>query len=311
MINTLTLNPAVDKILYVDKFEKNITTRIKRVLYTIGGKGTHVSINLSIMGEKNNAFGWAHGAVGKQVMEMLGEYEGVNVCFNYKDEQNTRTNYLLNEKNGDSTLITEKGAQLSKEDLDATIEKLRENMHKGDFLALSGDASNYADPYVYNYILEALSDMELKVFLDSSGASLKKCLDKKPFLIKPNADELSMICDRHVEEETNDVVDAIKSLDKYDINVIAVSLGGKGSVVKYYDRYFEVKPPKINVRNTVGCGDCYLSGLLYGFSKGMEIEDILSYATAVSAATAESELSVGFDIKRAQELIGKAQIKEL
>ena len=28
MINTLTLNPAIDKILYVDRFVKNVTTRI-------------------------------------------------------------------------------------------------------------------------------------------------------------------------------------------------------------------------------------------------------------------------------------------
>ena len=51
MINTLTLNPAIDKILYVDRFVKNVTTRIIEQKETLGGKGTHVSLNLSFMGK--------------------------------------------------------------------------------------------------------------------------------------------------------------------------------------------------------------------------------------------------------------------
>ena len=44
MINTLTLNPAVDKILYVEEFKRNITTRIKEVKDTIGGKAAYLAV---------------------------------------------------------------------------------------------------------------------------------------------------------------------------------------------------------------------------------------------------------------------------
>ena len=49
MIHTLTLNPAIDRILYLDRFERNITNRIQRSQDTLGGKGTHVSINLKLL----------------------------------------------------------------------------------------------------------------------------------------------------------------------------------------------------------------------------------------------------------------------
>lgn len=55
MIHTLTLNPAIDRILYLSRFDKNVTNRIQKTVDTIGGKGTHVSINLKILGKENTA----------------------------------------------------------------------------------------------------------------------------------------------------------------------------------------------------------------------------------------------------------------
>ncbi len=311
MINTLTLNPAVDKILYVDEFKRNITTRIKEVKDTIGGKGTHVSIDLSVMGDDSRAFGMAHGATGKRVIDMLSGYEGLDVKFIYREEGETRTNYLLNEKNGDSTLITEKGMQLTDKDIGDIIDCMRENTGEGDFLALSGDASNCADPYVYNKMLEALSEKNYHVFLDTSGETLKKCIEYKPFLIKPNLDELSYLVGRDVEDEDADILSAIRELDPYGVPVIAVSLGGRGSIVRAGDSAYKVDPPDIDPVNTVGCGDCYLSGLLHGFSREMATEDILAFATGVSAAAAMNELSSGFDFGLAKELEDRVKITRL
>lgn len=309
MINTVTLNPAMDKILYVDKFTPNVTTRIQKIDYSIGGKGTHVSINLSIMGEAGNAFGCAHGETGRRVISMLEGY-GIRALFNWKDGAETRTNYLLNETTGDSTLITEPGVPLAQADIDALIETMRANMSTGDYLAFSGDASNYSDPFAYNYMISRLGEKEPKVFLDTSGESLKKCLSAQPFLIKPNLDELQYLCGMEVSS-AEDIRDAIDTLSSFHIPVIAVSLGGDGSIVKYGQTYYAVTPPKVNVENTVGCGDCFLAGLLFGFSRGMEIADVLRHATAVSSAAAECALSVGFDAGRAEALKSQVTITQI
>ena len=59
MINTVTLNPAVDRILYLNRVQKNITNRTRSGVKTVGGKGTHVSMNLAILGIPSRAFGLA------------------------------------------------------------------------------------------------------------------------------------------------------------------------------------------------------------------------------------------------------------
>ena len=65
MINTITLNPAIDVIIYLDRFVRNITNRIQSTAVTMGGKGTHVSMNLKLMGSSSRAFGFGFGATGR------------------------------------------------------------------------------------------------------------------------------------------------------------------------------------------------------------------------------------------------------
>ena len=311
MINTITLNPAVDKILYVEEFKRNITTRIQRVKDTIGGKGTHVSINLSIMGDKSRAYGFTHGKTGEKVLELMGEYENIDLKFIHSENNNTRTNYLLNEKNGDSTLITETGVTLSDADIDDLIALLDKTTEENDFLVFSGDASNHPDPYVYNRILDKLKHKNYRVFLDTSGATLGKCIEHKPFLIKPNLDEPSFLLGRDIEDKDEEIINAINELDDTGVKVIAVSLGGRGSIVKANGEFFRAMPPKITPLNTVGCGDCFLAGLLHGFSTSDDIEEILRYATAVSAAAAMCELSVGFDSELLEKFKKEATIEKI
>lgn len=311
MINTLTLNPAIDKILYVDRFVKNVTTRIIEQKETLGGKGTHVSLNLSFMGKGSRAFGICFGGTGDKIIGMMKK-NNIDVCFIKKDRDgaDSRTNYLINERSGDSTLITERGEMLLEEDLSELKNLMSRKIAKNDFLVFSGDASNYKNSFVYNDIMDALAHLELKVFIDTSGQALKNCLKAKPFLIKPNLDELEVLCERKISCEISDIVCAIDSLNQYEIPCVAVSLGEEGSIVRHYDEYYRVIAPKVRAVNTVGCGDCYLSGLLYGFESEMDIRSTLAHATAYSAACALVEDSVGFDAC-AENLKNQVRIEKL
>ena len=299
-IHTVTLNPALDQILYLPEFHPEVTNRLTRSVCGLGGKGTHVSINLALLGIDNTALGIAHGDTGTKIMEML-KSQGIRVCFQHYTEQDSRTNYLLIEDGGACTCLSSKGVPLTDKDISSFIQYLDQQIQEGDFLILSEDASNCPDAFVYNKIIQHMQKKHLKVFLDASGETLKKCIQEQPYLIKPNQDELSYLCGKELNCE-NDIREALISLDCYHIPVIAVSLGSSGSMVRINNKIYRVFPPKIQVKNTIGCGDCFLSGLIYGVYKGLSDEETLKLATAISAATAESELSVGFDMERAKVL---------
>ena len=311
MIHTVTLNPALDKVLFLKEqgLVLNCTNRAKRMLDTIGGKGTHVSLNLCQLGVDNCAFGLAYGANGREIMRALRQ-EGVDVRFVYNERANSRVNTLLIEENGNCTTVAEPGVVPTEQEFNDLLTAMKESIKPGDSLVLSGDASN-CPPDVYVRILQELADKQLHIYLDASGPSLLQCLPSSPFFIKPNEDELSQICGRPLQSERDIIESVCKISEEYDIQIIAVTLGHNGSVVKMGGDIYRVKPPQVQVRNTIGCGDCFLSGMIYGSAKNLSPEESLRFATAASAANAESDLSFGFDEVRAGELLSLCKVEKI
>lgn len=311
MICTLTINPAIDKLLFISKLNRDNTNRIQKSKKVLGGKGTHVSINLSLLGEENRAYGIGYGKTGAIIEEML-KNSRIQVEFLHFDEGESRTNYALVEENHFCTLITEKGRIIPQNVCRQLLNRILDTIGTEDYLVLSGDASNTELPYMYNYVMQEMKQKRprVKVFLDTSSENLIRGLDQKPFLVKPNEDELSQIMGKSIASD-EEVLEGIEWIKKKGIECVAVSRGGKGSIVAYKEEVYKVHPLQVNVINTIGCGDAYLSGLVYGFEKNMDFQDILKLAASVSAATAESELTVGFDVARVMQLRNKVELQKL
>lgn len=302
MICTLTINPAVDRLFFISELNRDNTNRIKRIETVLGGKGTHVSANLRILGCENRAYGIGYGKAGKTIEHML-EACGIQVAFLHFETGESRTNYALIEDDHTCTLITEKGETVPEKVCNKLADYMTDTLEDGDYLVLSGDASNTEIPFIYNYIIDKIKEqnLDIRIFLDTSSENLVRGLDQCPFLVKPNADELSQIMGRPVSTD-EEILEGIEMISGKGIECVAVSRGGKGSIVKYDGEIYKVRPLKVSVVNTIGCGDAFLSGLVYGFEKEMEFPEILKLAAGISAATAESDLTVGFDLERAMEL---------
>jgi len=65
-------------------------------------------------------------------------------------------------------------------------------------------------------------------------------------------------------------------------------------------RRWRILPPPVASKNTIGCGDAMLAGLLQALSEGRAFDDALLFATAVAAAQAESRHAGELDPERAR-----------
>jgi len=303
LIFTVTLNPAVDKILFLDEFQRSRTNRLTQTLETIGGKGTHVSINLKLQDVQSTALGIALGENGKKIVKIL-EGWGVEVQFLQYDlpGMESRTNYEIVENSGHiCTMVTERGPILPTRITDDLLKQIRGLVKAGDMLVLTGDASNVEDAAIYSKLTLVVKELGVKVFLDASGHYLKEGLSSSPFLIKPNFEELCFIAGRDLKTEA-EIVAAMQSLDGFNIPMIAMTWNGNGAIVKNGRDFYGVNPIKVEAINEGGCGDAFLSAIIAGIEKNISIEATLKAAAAVAAAAAESEITAGFDPTRAAEL---------
>lgn len=92
---------------------------------------------------------------------------------------------------------------------------------------------------------------------------------------------------------------------------MVISLGGAGAVMICDAGIYHAKTSKVEVVNTVGCGDSMVGALAVGFEKGMEPKEALRYAASVGTANALSPDTGNFDPKVQKELFGKTTVEKI
>ncbi|MCL6629337.1 MAG: 1-phosphofructokinase, partial [Armatimonadetes bacterium] len=70
MISTVTLNPALDKSVYIDRLRPNDANRIIKIEIDAGGKGVNASRMLKELGSQTVALGFLGGQTGRFIEQV-------------------------------------------------------------------------------------------------------------------------------------------------------------------------------------------------------------------------------------------------
>ncbi|GIN62624.1 tagatose-6-phosphate kinase [Robertmurraya siralis] len=302
MIYTVTLNPAIDRIMRVQgQLVRGKNNRVSCNMLDIGGKGTHVSVVLSILNTPNIATGFA-GEGKKDILYKLLKEQNVDPQFYILEGKEIRENYvLMDESNTGSFMITHTGPEVTKKQVESFVDDLSKKLTKDDFVVFAGNPSKYMSAGEYLYILKEVKKTGAKVIVDASGDYLKAALKIQPTLIKPNQFELSELTGMKIHS-IDDCFKAYQQFDGIDMEYLVVTLGKQGAILFHQNGAYHAKAPRVETVNDTGCGDAFVGGLVYGLYHHHSIEDILVFATAISASKAMQITSSGFEVKRANEL---------
>ena len=285
MIYSVTLNPSIDFIVRVKDFQLGETNRAYEDNFFAGGKGIMVSkllknvktdcVNLGFLGGFTGAF----IEQNLKKLNILSDFVTVN--------ENTRVNVKL--KTETETEINCQGPKISDSEKEEFLDKIRK-IKSDDFLILSGSVPSNLGNDFYITIIEILNKNGVKFTLDSSGETFSKSLKYKPFLIKPNKDELKEYA--RIEFKNNqEIVNYVREnlVDKAEH--VIISLGGEGAL--YIDKNFSLfaypLSVKENVVNTVGAGDSVVAGFVNYMLKHNDVERAFRFAVACGTATSFSE----------------------
>ena len=98
MILTITANPTVDRVYFVDNFQMGEVHRPQRMVCSAGGKGLNVARVAHIMGEDTVAMGFVGGFNGEYIKSELQKL-GIKTDFTQVDGE-TRICVNISDKNG-------------------------------------------------------------------------------------------------------------------------------------------------------------------------------------------------------------------
>ena len=285
MIYTVTFNPAIDYLVYVPELSVGSIIRSEKESTFCGGKGINVSLILQELGIESTATGFLAGFTGSAIEQALSG-GAIRTDFVHLKEGLTRINVKI--RSGQETDINARGPAISDSEIGELLKKL-EILKSGDILVLAGSIPNTLPSDIYEKIMEQLSGRGILFVVDATGDLLMNSLKYKPFLIKPNNDELGEIFGVKISTPEEALKYAEELRKTGAVNVL-VSMGSKGAVLidengeKHSFGAFDGK-----VVNTVGAGDSMVAGFIAGYLQKGDYEYALKLGSAAGAATAFRE----------------------
>ena len=267
MIYTVTFNPSLDYVVKVDAFAVGEINRTQAENIYPGGKGINVSLVLQNLGLQSVALGFTAGFSGTEIERLL-QKAGCRCDFIQVGAGYSRINTKI--ISDSETALNGQGPQLSKEELQKLFAKLQ-GLTQDDILV----------------ILELLQPACTRVVVDATGDLLLKVLKYKPFLIKPNHEELGEFFGRGPLLNEDDILAAALKLQQQGARNVLVSRGADGAVLLDENgRQHMMASPKGKLVNSVGAGDSMVAGFLAGYLKTQDYEEALRLGVAAGSASA-------------------------
>jgi 1-phosphofructokinase family hexose kinase len=306
---TVTLNPVLDRALWIRDFKAGKTLQVEKSSVVAGGKGVNVSRALLLFGIKSIATGIMAREERASYVRLL-ESDGIDHNFS-PVEGRLRTNItIISDSTDEETHIRDRGPQLNPRELERFEKKLSQLVDGRSFVVFAGSIPEGLPDDSYRRLIHTVQKEGNSAALDASGTPLKKGLAAAPVFIKPNERETKDALGVSPRTEKQ-IREAASAFLKMGISQCMISCGKRGLYFCTPQECIRARVSVENPLNSVGSGDAALAGGIIGILCGLEEDKIARLACAMGAANTLMSGACVFDRKNVQKLYTAAEITRI
>lgn len=307
MILTVTLNPCIDKTIYLDILETGGYNRVKSTRIDVAGKGLNVSTVLNHLGEDTLCMGLNFRNNGT-LLERTVNNRGLKHHFVYADGS-IRTNIKLFEQASHTmTEINEAGPCVSSSVIDRLVDEIDARLEHTHILVLSGSIPPGVPADIYQRLIRMAHRKDVKTVLDTAGEPFALGLREKPFLIKPNGVEFEQTFRQELKSGKTPLEIARSVIDS-GVSYLCISLGEDGALLLDREHTYRAKALPVEAKGLTGAGDSMVAGMCYALRKHLGSEDMLRWAMACAAGSVRQEGTLLAGESDVQELLPAVNIE--
>jgi len=282
----VALHPAIDRTIRIPRFRSGGAIRGRLVLVEAAGKGMNITCSLAGLGHDVVA----HGFLGRSDEEFFRASlppGRVRAGFVTVGGDIRRSITIIEAEKETDTHILSGSMRVGRQDIRRLMSRLRSEVGEGDWAVFGGSLPDGMQPSDYVRALSACGRRGARVIVDTSGPMLRAALGEKPWLVKPNREELGELVGRRLRARGK-ILDAAHSLLDRCGHVL-VSLGAEGALlVTPSGSWHAQETRRAKVVHTVGCGDALLAGFLSAYASGKKPEESLRFGVACGSACVRS-----------------------
>jgi 1-phosphofructokinase family hexose kinase len=283
LIVTLTINPAVDRVMTVDRLVFEDRAYILDQGLAAGGRGVNASQVIHSFGGKTLALLTSGGAAGERMEQIL---QGMGFPFEVvRVRSESRTNFTISDKQGLTIKLNEGGAPLEPAELKDIHKLVEARLTKARWLMICGSVPPGVPVHYYCELIELAKARGVKTLVDTDGDALHHALEAKPTVITPNQHEAERLLNRAIitRGQFLEAVDRIRAMGPESV---ILSLGARGAIGSGPEGVFEALAPRIDALCPIGAGDALAAAFTWGMDKKKTFYDSLRWGVATGTAAA-------------------------
>ena len=300
-------NLTTDRTLELDELRPGEVMRFTRATVTPGGKGVNVARVALALGAPATLVALAPGRTGHAVVELL-EDEGLGVRA-VPTSGEVRAAIVVLEQSGRTTVLNEPGPPLADEEWEAYEEAIAAAIPEHRVLVCSGSVPPGAPDDAYGRLARLARERGATALVDAAGETLAAALAAEPDFVTPNYVEAEgVILGQRTDEggvppsEARERACAAAARLAERVRFAIVTAGAAGVALAGETEAAWLEAPPVSVRNSVGAGDSFVGGFAGAIERGSDVRSAVVAGMAAAAASVETELAGGVDLRRVDEL---------
>jgi 6-phosphofructokinase 2 len=281
-IVTLTISPAVDVSTSVARMVPFTKMRCAQAHRDPGGGGINVARVLKRLGVEATAVYPAGGATG-QLLANLIEREGVRSVVIPATNDTREDITIFDETTREQFRLVFPGARLNDIEWRECLGSITRITPQPAYIIASGSVPPGVPHDFFGRVAQA-SKVHSKIIVDTSGPFLRAALEAGVYLIKPNLREFQELAELAAIDDASLVDAGRRLIDRYRIEVIALSMGSDGALLVTRDMALRANGLPIDPISVSGAGDSFLGAMVWSLVKDNSLEIALRYGVAGGSA---------------------------
>lgn len=249
-----------------------------------GGKGANQAVAVARLGGRVTFISkTGNDLFGKQSIEMYDE-EKINTDYVFSDPNlPSGVALIMVDTQGENCIVVASGANASLSPRD--IDKAKQAIESADILLMQLEIPMET----VEYAADLAAKKGTKVILNPAPAAfLSNKLLRSLYAIVPNETEAEMLSGIKVTDWSS-ARQAADIIAAKGVDIVVITLGAKGALIKEGDTYSNIEAEKINAIDTTAAGDTFCGALSVGISEGLTIIEAVKLANTAAGITITRE----------------------
>jgi 1-phosphofructokinase family hexose kinase len=300
------MNPAMDRIITVDRLAFEDRAYINSIRESPGGRGINASCVLHSFGGETIAVLTSGGETGKRFVGYLSKcgypIEVVPI------QREIRTNLTITDKHGLTVNLNEAGPPLEKSEVEQFEKVVRETMSRASWLMVCGSLPPGVPTSFYGKLIAAARRKRVKTLLHADGEVLRYGVEERPTVVTPNQKEAERLLGRTLLTRTH-YLEAAERIRAMGPECVVLSLGSRGAVGAFRDGLMEALAPRVDAVSPIGAGDALSAAYTWSMMKKHDCVEAMRWGVAAGTASALLPGMTFATLRQTQEIYRQVELR--